>query len=119
MTVPQPFQYQGSQRALGQLMLQERFYNNAEPAVLTEIRKARETEKKEKRRLKSLRKLDEPDRMNFRQAQAPAAKTAQNRILTPRTALWQHRAVVGGSENQFSLTGATLNSRGAQYQFNQ
>ena len=49
------------------------------PAVLGELRKAREVEKKEKRLLKTLRKLDEPDRMNFRQAQARAAKTAQNR----------------------------------------
>jgi hypothetical protein len=50
--------------------------------VLTEIHKAREVEKKEKRLLKSLRKLDEPDRMSFRQAQTQAAKTAKNRILT-------------------------------------
>ena len=57
--------------------------------------------------------------MNFRQAQAQAAKTAKNRILTPWTAFWQHRAVIGESENQFSLTRAALSSRGAQYQFNQ
>jgi hypothetical protein len=64
------------------------------------------TRKNVERLLKSLRKLDEPDRMNFRQAQAQAAKTAKNRILTPRTAFWQHRAVIGESENQSSLTRA-------------
>ena len=94
-------------------------YKDAAPTVLTEIRKARETEKKEKRPLKSLRKVDEPDRMNFQQSQAQAAKTAKNRILTPWTRLWQHRAVIGQSENQFSPTRAGLSSCGAQYQFNQ
>jgi hypothetical protein len=39
-----------------------------------------------------------------RQAQVPAANTAKNRILTPWTAFWQHWAVIGESENQFTLT---------------
>jgi hypothetical protein len=46
-------------------------------------------------------------------------KTAKNRILTSWAALWQHQAMIGESENQFSLTRAVLISRGAQYQSNQ
>jgi len=40
-----------------------------------------------------------PDPLPEREAES--AKTAKNRILTPWIVFWQHRAVIGESENQF------------------